>query len=157
MVRKDIVKLVSGIRSDKAGYFDKALREMREILPASIKMHDRTTAEKLVAEAVRAYWYWDERVPRTKNWEKLTGKKLEEFVAGREEMRRRRDAVMELLMLAREAADHLRVVAHGDKKKHGLSVKIVRTVDACEMEWQLIAEKRVAEGEMGGKWVVRIG
>jgi len=154
MARKDVEKLVSYIRSDKDAYFAQALRNLSSIIPASIRAHDRLTSEELVREAVDAFWYWDKRVPRVKDRKKLH---TDEFTAQREEMRRRRDSLMALLMLAREAADSIHSGGQGDKKRKGFASKINALIDDCEREWQLVADKRIAEGEMGGKWVVRIG
>jgi len=156
MARKDLEKLVSWMRSDKDSYFEKVVRDLRGIVPAAIKTHDRTTAENLVGEVVKAYWYWDKRVPRVKDWNKIPERKVAEFVGEREKARKRRDALMELLVIAREASDHVRASAHGDKRKRGLAIKINKRIDACERGWMLTAEKRIAEGEMGGRWTVRV-
>ena len=157
MPRKDVEKLVSWMRSDKKAYFMKGMRDLRNILPASIRAHDKLTAEELVRETVGAFWYWDKRVPRVKNWKKAPKKEeLESFVADREDMRGRRDEIMALLMLAKEASDHAVSGGHEDKKRKGFALKIGAMIDDCEREWGLVAAKRIAEGEMGGKWIVRI-
>jgi|GEM_PF-3479748 len=156
MARKDLDKLVSWMRSDKDSYFEKVVRDLRGIIPAAIKTHDRITAEGLVNEIVKAYWYWDKRVPRVKDWNNVPEEKMKGLVEEREKARKRRDMLMELLLVARDAADHARADAHGDKRKKGLALKIVRKIDECERQWMLVAEKRIAEGEMGGRWSVRI-
>jgi len=156
MARKDLEKLVSWMRSDKDSYFEKVVRDLRSIVPSAIKTHDRTTAESLVNEIVKAYWYWDKRIPRVKDWSKVPEKTMAELVAAREKARKRRDALMELLLVAREAVDHVHAAAHGDKRKRRLAVKINERIEECERKWMLVAEKRIAEGEMGGRWTVRI-
>jgi len=156
-MRKDLAKITEYVRSEKDAYFEKAMRDLRSIGPEAIKTHDRTTAEKLVAELIRAFWHWDAKVPLAKSRKEMREEEFERFLQEREKMRGRRDAVTELLLLLREVTDHMRSGRHGGKKEKGFARHLGEKIDECEMEWMLTAERRIAEGEQAGRWTVRVG
>jgi len=156
MARKDLAKLVEWLNSDKDAYFDKVMRDLRSIGPAAVKAHDRTTAGVLVEELVRAFWYWDKRVPVAKSHKERGDEEAEAFVAEREKARGRRDAIIGLLLALREVTDHMRSSRHSEKKGKDFARHLGEKIDECEMQWRIIADKRIAQGEQGGRWVLHI-
>lgn len=155
-MRKDLEKLVEWLHSDKDAYFEKAMRDLRSIGPDAVRARDRTTAEKLVDELVRAFWKWDAKVPLAKSRKEMGEGEFEQFVAKREKARGRRDSVIELLLILREVCDHMRGGKHSAKKGEDFAGHLGRKIDECEREWAEKAAERVARGEQWGRWVVRV-
>lgn len=155
-MRKDLDTFAEWLRSDKDQYFEKALRDLRSILPDAIRAYDRTTAERLVDELISSFWYWDKRVLPAKSRKEMREEEFQQFLAEREKARARRDALIELLLLGREVTDHMRLKRHGEKKHRELARHLGEKIDECERQWDLIVEKRIAEGEQADRWVVRL-
>ncbi len=155
-MRKDLAKIAAYLRSEKDSYFGKAMRDLRSIGPEAIKAHDRTTAEKLVDELIKAFWHWDAKVPVAKSRKEMGEGEFGEFVARREKMRGRRDSVIELLFLLREATDHMRSGKHMEKKGKGFARHIGERIDECEREWAVRTDERIVKGEQGDRWAIRL-
>jgi hypothetical protein len=150
-VRQDILKIGEWLSSHEDNYFNEGVRTVRRILPPAIRSHDRATAEALTAELVGIFWYWDRRVAQVRDWKKIKKRELSGFVLIREKARGRRDTVRTLLSEVYEVASRLREKQEGGKRVSGLGHKIAEAVEHCESQWQMVAARRIADGEAAGK------
>lgn len=144
-----IGRILEWLKSDEEKLFRRGVRVAGFIGPDAILCHDQSTAERMVAGFIAIFWYWDRKIPHVKSWAEIPPKELDGVLLKGEAMRAKRSGIAALLEKMRETAQRMR-----RQKSESFAARLVRKIDDFEREWDLLVDKRTADGIYEGKWSV---